>query len=371
MNILFICSNMPPMVDGVGDYTYNIASEFARHGHEVHVICHKRKEIRTDYDDLHIVPMVERWARSTGKRIAQYVKDKNIDVVSLQYVPHGFEPHGLPFGLVPCMKEVKKTGVKMMVFCHEVCLFGPATSLTVYVMQRATKFVTRKLLHLFDFVATSIEYYSKLITELDNRKNPKVFPIVSNVPLVEMTIDGVRDLRRKVANYDETIIAFFGLRDVDLSIEAIQRLRQDGMKIKVLFIGKLPMNFKHHDLENSFKTDVLDVNELGQYMKIPDVLLIPEKSYYGCSFKSGSLAAAMQNGLPVVTGKGILTSDTLIDNQNIVFADFSDMEDVYGKLKKLCTEREFRCNIGKSAALLLSDRTWNKTYEQYMKLLEE
>ena len=30
---------MPPIVDGVGDYTYNLAHEFALHGHEVIVIC--------------------------------------------------------------------------------------------------------------------------------------------------------------------------------------------------------------------------------------------------------------------------------------------------------------------------------------------
>lgn len=38
MKILFITNNFPPIVDGVGDYTYNIAKQFAEHNHKVYII---------------------------------------------------------------------------------------------------------------------------------------------------------------------------------------------------------------------------------------------------------------------------------------------------------------------------------------------
>lgn len=368
MKILFICNNMPPMVDGVGDYTYNIASEFARHGHETHVICRKRNEIRTDCGHLKVVPMVEAWNRATGKRIAQYVNDNKIDVVSLQYVPHGFHPKGLPFGLIPCMKEVKKTGVKMMVFCHEVRICGPLVSLKNLVMQQATKLVTGMLLREFKYVATSIEYYAGLIKEIDKKIQAKVMPIVSNVPFVKMPVDSIREFRRKVAKDDELIVAFFGLRNIDTSIDALEKVHEDGYRIKVLFIGKLPSNFRYENLKNSYKTGVLDIEELGKYLHIPDILILPEQSFSGCSFKSGSLAAAMQNGIAVVTGKGELTSASLVDGENILFANFDDVDDIYRKVKSLCHDTSFRLGIGKGAAELLADRNWENTFEGYINL---
>ena len=44
MRILFITNQMPPLVDGVGDYTCNLARGFARHGHEAAVVC--REDMR-------------------------------------------------------------------------------------------------------------------------------------------------------------------------------------------------------------------------------------------------------------------------------------------------------------------------------------
>lgn len=358
------------MVDGVGDYTYNIASEFAHHGHEAHVICRKRCEIRTDYEHLKVVPMVEAWNKATGKRIAQYVKENKIDVVSLQYVPHGFHPKGLPFGLIPCMKEVKNTGVKMMVFCHEVRISGPYISLTNYIMQKATKWIAKQIIREFKYIATSIDYYANLIHELDSDKETSVMPIVSNIPMVSMSDETIRGMRRKVANDDELIIAFFGLREVDKSIKAIEKLRFEGSKIKVLFIGKQPKDFMYNNLKDSFRTGVLRTEELSLYLKIPDILVMPENTYWGSSFKSGSLAAALQNGLPVITQKGILTSPSLINGNNILFADFSNTNDIYTKIKSLYLNNNLRLSLGKSAARLFKDMSWNKIYNEYINLLQ-
>lgn len=42
MHILFITTAFPPLVDGVGDYTYNLAQEFVNNGHQAIVVCKKK-----------------------------------------------------------------------------------------------------------------------------------------------------------------------------------------------------------------------------------------------------------------------------------------------------------------------------------------
>ena len=170
-----------------------------------------------------------------------------------------------------------------MVFCHEVRISGPYISLTNYIMQKATKWIAKQIIREFKYIATSIDYYANLIHELDSDKETSVMPIVSNIPMVSMSDETIRGMRRKVANDDELIIAFFGLREVDKSIKAIEKLRFEGSKIKVLFIGKQPKDFMYNNLKDSFRTGVLRTEELSLYLKIPDILgQFFQKRFFGC-----------------------------------------------------------------------------------------
>ena len=106
MNILFITNTLPPVVDGVGDYTLNLAKEFAKHGHKVSIVCKRNDRVKTDYEDIRVFPIVEAWNKSTAAPVMQLIQERHIEIVSLQFVPHGYEPHGLPFGLIRFVKEI-------------------------------------------------------------------------------------------------------------------------------------------------------------------------------------------------------------------------------------------------------------------------
>ena len=367
MNILFICNNMPPMVDGVGDYTYNIASEFARHGHEVHVICRKRNEIRTDYDDLHIVPMVERWNKNTGKRIAQYVKDKNIDVVSLQYVPHGFHPKGLPFGLVPCMEEVKKTGVKMMVFCHEVCIgMGKWHEIKRNAMAICMKSITTRVVGLCNYVATSISHYKQRLNGF-GIENIITMPIPSNIPNAVIGEEQRKALRCLIANDDDTVITLFGNRNFTNVLKAIYKLLQSGYKIKVLALGKTNASIPQGE-PYIYYTGAREIAELASFIQVSDMLILPENIHSGCSLKSGSLSAAIQFHVPVISNKGFMTEDVL---DSVVYYTESDTVDEYERtIKVLMNDIGLRDCMKRSCVALCKHLNWQSTYEMYMKNIQ-
>lgn len=370
MNILFITNNLPPIVDGVGDYTYNLACEFARHGHNVHIICRKCEQIRVDYSDLKVVPMVEKWNRVAGKQIVEYIRDNGIDVVSLQYVPHGFHPKGLPFGLISCLEEIKKTNVKIMTFCHEVSVEYQKGNLKQRLLEFLMKRVTRRILKISDYVSTSIVHYRDMIAHIDKRnKDIAIIPIVSNIPETDIQETERQKLRRTIANDDEIIIAFFGMRNTASCLAAIKNFQDKGHRIKILFIGKIPAAAKGNLPNDSFKTGVLDVKDIYKYFLVADIMMLPENNISGCSFKSGSLAAAMRVGLPIITAKGYLTDSILVNGRNIVFTDFVSIENIEKSISGLLADEKKRLEIGSAAKQLVGNRTWEYTYNEYMKVL--
>jgi glycosyltransferase involved in cell wall biosynthesis len=369
------------MVDGVGDYTFNVAKTFASHGHAVTIVCKQHQQATTSIPNLQILPMVERWDKQTGRAIAQIIQERSVDVVSLQYVPHAYNPKGMPFSLIGAVKEIRKTGVPLMIFCHEVQVFVPNGTWRRRLVIWASGYVTRRLLSMAQLVATSIEYYGELMRRLcpDKGQIP-MMPIASNIPLCQLSDDERLSLRRQVADDSETLVAFFGLRDVAASMSALERLiqqegrkegRKEGRALKVLFIGKCPANFPYASLPYVATTGVLPVEEVSKYFHIPDIFILPEALYVGCCFKSGSLAAALQNGLPVVTNKGLLTSPQLIHGENIVFTDFSNEDAICESISFLCDHPEERQRIGSNARKLLENRTWEATYQEYMKLIAQ
>lgn len=365
MRILFITNQMPPLVDGVGDYTCNLAREFARHGHEAAVVCREDARIRTDYGDVKVFPVVRGWDSGAARPIVRLVRELGTEVVSLQYVPHGFHPKGLPYPLVRVMREVKNTDVRVQVFCHEVCVF-PYGGLKRRVLSLMTKKILRGLLKSCDSVATSIDYYGWVIRDLCPRSgNVAVIPIASNVPESVLDAHERAELRERIAAGKEVVVAFFGNRNVDTSMQALHNLVQRGSSVKALFIGRTGVLTGSHAVPD-YKTGVLDLKEISPYFQVADILVLPETGRYGCSFKSGSLIAGMRYGLPVVSACGLLTSPALKHGENIVFADFGDVPKLERVLEPLVGRPDMRRRIGENARILTRDVTWGNTYVQYM-----
>ena len=365
MRILFVTNQMPPLVDGVGDYTCNLAREFARHGHEVAVVCRTDARIRTDYEDIKVFPVVKRWDFGAARPVVRLVRKLGTEVVSLQYVPHGFHPKGLPLQLIHVMREVKRTGVRVQVFCHEV--YVPfQRGMKNRVISFLTSRVTQGILKYCDSVATSIDYYKRMILGLHPRnRNVGVIPIASNVPECPLGEDERILLRRKIADDDETIVAFFGKRDIGTSMRALRNLVQKGYAVKVLFIGKIAEKSEAGAI-SGYRTGVLDLKEISSYFQVANILVLPETDWYGCSFKSGSLIAGMRYGLPVVSVCGLLTSPSLKHGKNIVFADFRDVSKLERVLESLIKNPDMRRRIGENARMLTRNVTWTNTYIQYM-----
>lgn len=364
MNILFITNTLPPVVDGVGDYTLNLAKEFAKYGHNVSIVCKRDDRIKTDYEDIKVFPIVEAWNKSAAAPVIRLIRERDIYIVSLQYVPHGYEPHGLPFGLIRFVKEIRKTQVPIFTFCHEVYWRYRGFNVKFLAESLLMAFISKRILKYSDYVATSISHYAKMIKKLSGYVTPTI-PITSNIP-----VDNVDAKSKKatVAPNKEFIVAFIGKRDLTVVSDALRHLIDEGNNIKLLFIGKTN-DVQSIENKHCYHTGILNIEELSNYVAAADCMIMPEDNITGCSLKSGSLAAALSFGIPVITSKGIMTDDKLKDKENILFVDSTSVATYHDTIETLIKNKAFADKISKNAKVLGKMLTWVETYYEYMKII--
>lgn len=366
MKILFITNNFPPIVDGVGDYTYNIAKQFAEHNHKVYIICKNDSQINTNILGITIHPIINQWNYNCYKPVIKFIKEKEIDVVSLQYVPHGFHPKGLPFSIIKLTKEIKRSNAKLFTFFHEVSVEKEKGNIKRTLLSILMQHIGKRIIENSDYIATSIEYYRNMIVRLvPDKEEIPLIPIASNIPETKLSKEELFDLKKTLAPNNETIISFFGIRNIQTSIDAIYELKKNGQKLKVLLIGKTSKHLPNNLPADTIKTGTLDIEEIDQYLKISDIFILPENNDSGCSFKSGSLAAGLRSNLPIITTKGKLTSEKLCNQDNIFFCDFTTSNEVKEKILYLidCLHRE------KILRNIIHYIDWKETYNIYMDIL--
>ena len=121
--------------------------------------------------------------------------------------------------------------------------------------------------------------------------------------------------------------------------------------------------------EDTVKTGILPIDEIDAYFKISDIFILPENQKYGCSFKSGSLVAALRNKLPVITSRGKLTSHLLRDGTEILFTDFTSAGKVKEAIASMLDSPARRAEIGLSGYHMVENFTWEATYDMYLRVI--
>lgn len=367
MNILFITNTLPPVVDGVGDYTLNLAKEFAKHGHHVSIVCKRDDRVATNYDDICVFPIVVTWNKTATHSVIRLIQEKHINVVSLQYVPHGYDNRGLPFAIAYLAAQIRKIDVPLYTFFHEVCI-GKGKWYQIYhnIGALLMELIAKKIALNSTFVSTSIEHYKKRLNALCIDK-VSLIPIPSNVPDVYTNDLEKSQLKESIACKGDTIITLFGNRDFSLVVDAIKAIRMDGTKIKVLALGKANPSIPKEDF--IFFTGPMEIELLAVYLQISDILILPEDPLSGCSLKSGSLAAALQFGIPTITNSGFMTDERLSDL--FLFSKENTVEEYKTLINKLINSRELADQLRNNSMAFAKHLTWKAVYDNYINSLVE
>jgi len=316
-------------MDGVGDYTRMLATELHAHGQQCWLLAlsdhHVKKPTECEFPAANgAVPALRLPARHGWperlRAAIKFCKTIEPDWVSWQIVLYGFDRRGLSFGLGRRLREISGH-YKTEIMFHEIWIgISDQCSLKNRIVGRAQRLIIRDLLKKLRprVVHTHTPLYQHLIATLGCRA--RILPLFGNIPLAAN--DQADWLKKKwpegAAQLAGTnrkkwwIFVLFGSihpewDGEDFRQRALEAARKAGKKCLLIAIGRaggpgmrMLRALQQHE-GNSWR-----VLNLGQQSEedISQCLLTAD---FGVSaappemvFKSGTVAAMIEHGLPVV-----------------------------------------------------------------------
>ncbi|MFT3825784.1 MAG: glycosyltransferase family 4 protein [Chitinophagaceae bacterium] len=330
MKIVFIVHNYPPVVDGVGDHTFFQVQALRKLGHKVHVICPAKKEIvEQKHPDTY--PIIEKWNSKGYNKALLQTKNLQPDQVIIPYVPYAFNKWGVPVELPFLVYKLRKSGLNVCVNFHEVKIRYTWTSKKSYPIGFIQRLIAYGICYNAERFVTSIEFYRDYLLKYTS-KPIAVIPVPPNFDTeISSSEDEVNILRNSIAPRKEKIVATYGVRDANIIVAMFSRVLKELPQTKLLFCGKPKQADVLKELDsNVFITGYLTQKEVLTYLKTADVFYLPDpvdnKGRGGSCNKSGSLAAALVTGLPVVGTRGDLNNQLLLQSKQVILTEGNNPE---------------------------------------------
>jgi hypothetical protein len=327
MKIAFVCACLEPGRDGVGDYTRRLAGELIRQGCQCAMVAlndpyvkaksDAAQEIEGIFVSMLRLPESMPWDQRMNEA-RDWMKLFDPNWVSLQFVPFGFHPKGLRFGLGAGLAIINSRAPWQVMF-HELWLgLGEGAPFKHHIWGALQKHIVRDFLKRLHprIVHTQAEVY-RITLEKDGIK-PAILPLFSNIPFTAG--DGWNSLLKSLVTqalgktYDRNQLYLAGVLgavhpewDVEVPVNTLLPLVQKSQKKLVLvFHGKnnlSPEIFQAMKLKLQGRADIVVAGErsgagISRILQTLDIGLAtsPRQMIQ----KSGSVAAMFEHGLPVL-----------------------------------------------------------------------
>jgi hypothetical protein len=304
MRFLLVCAGAQPRADGVGDYSRRLAGEISRLGHPAAVLAlNDRQLAEGSIESERELRLSANLPWETRFRVARKFAERfQPDFWSLQFVCYGFDPHGLPLGLVSNLRNLAGDARWHAMF-HELWI-EPNGWWAKRMLSRFQKLLILKLIRVLKprIVHTSIPYYRQ---RLESAGVPCAeLPLFGNIPVVPHEV---------LRCGDEWVFAFFGslrsgwepeplLSRIELAMESEGKSRCRFVSIGRL--GETGEKLWEHMKRSGYanfvfeKRGELSANEISRELQSADFgIAVSPHHLLG---KSGAVAAMREHGLPII-----------------------------------------------------------------------
>jgi hypothetical protein len=328
MRIAFFCSSLEPGRDGVGDYTRRVAEECTRSGHHCFLIALNdeystepvEEVISTETGSITTLrlPKTLRWSERSEAAISFRIRCRP-DWISLQFVPYGYHPKGVVFGLDRHLKPVFGDH-RIHIMFHELWLGGYTRASwkerVVGTLQRAA--IVRLIRSIAPaFVTTSNAAYLGMLRNYVER--PELLRIFGNIPVIEKPeFTWIEDeVHRTSASLGEAarneywLFAFFGTLHLGWPPEpffsyVLEAAKSCRKKVVVASIGRLGPGEALFDELGSRYAGLMHFMKLGE-QRPERVSALLQFANFGVAAspwelvaKSSTAASMLEHGLPVI-----------------------------------------------------------------------
>jgi len=349
VKITIIAAALPPQLDGIGDYSAQLAAELAR-SQDVTVLTGAPTPDPIPGVRIETVFSVDDPASVQG--IADFVETNPPDWALLQYNPFSYGRWGLNLHLPRIMQQIKRhcpqTRVALMV--HEP--FVPIITPQFAVMATWQRWQLWRLGQTADALFFSIDPWAKRFGRWFPGKPALHLPVGSNIPRVPITRQEAR--ARLGIREDAVILGLFGTassgRMLDRATESLTALRSAGIPAQVLYVGP------HQDAicaalgsESVIAGGPYPAEEVSRRLFAMDIYLAAYID--GVSTRRGAFMAALQHGIAAVGTRGPLTDKALEQEAGHAFllADVTDPPAFRAAVSSLAENAALRRRLGQKA----------------------
>ena len=331
INTLILTNKFPPSFDGVGDYSANLYQLLKAKGVKVGVVTTEPNalnfEVNNNTDLFSIIP---RWSFKGCFMLLKIIKVNQIKALLIQYVPYSFSKSGLPFVFIFFLGYMRLKGIKIHTNFHEIAIRFRGNSFLSKIRSTIQRSLSYVLCFFSNSIQTSNSYYKGLLLPFQS----KLIPIPSNFErLISEKEETIFEINNSI------VIAVNANRCNNYFFEVIFALKNLSKKeIRIMVVGRAyenDLSFIHKKI-NEFELNGLfeiSVNASEQvliasmkratlYVQLESV---SSKNQGGVSSKSGSIATAMQVGIPIITTSGDMTDTSIFkDGINIYFVQYNN-----------------------------------------------
>jgi glycosyltransferase involved in cell wall biosynthesis len=323
MKIGLISAAYPPDLDGIGDYTWWLARALAeRRDVEKPVIVFTRKgHNHAPAKGVKIVPFFDPVAPGSFQQLDPLMAAAGIDEdlrfplnwIILQYNPFSWAKRGFCASIPATLWRLRRLRrrPKIAVIFHET--FTREAGIKNLIMRTWQRIFCKSVASMADCNLVSVEAYARDIN-LWSRGTSKLLPAGSNLPFPDIDKDEAK--RRLGFSSENLVMGTFGTphlsRKWQWMEEALAETSQINPNVRFLFVGSGGSGMHlRHSAGQLCVTGAVSQEAAARAIRAIDIFVAPFADGY--STRRGSVAAALQQGIPIVSTDGYRTDQVLRD----------------------------------------------------------
>ena len=346
LKICIVSAALPPLFDGIGDYTANIGAELGRVG-AITVLTNQGQGMRP----IPGITINQCFAKAHPRsfwQIATFVNERKPDWILLQYNPFSYGRWGLNVHLPRVMRAIHRTGqTKIAVMVHEP--FVPPTSWQFVIMSIWQRWQLWMLGKNADVLFFSIDPWVSRFESWFPGQRVVHLPVGSNIPRIPL--DRAEARTRLGIQSDTTVIGLFGTlnpsRMIDQVRQAITAVSVRSTHARLLYIGPDIAAAKEVFLGVPLLAEgPLSPEEVSKRFAAMDVYLAPYID--GVSTRRTTLMTGLQHRIATVGTRGFLTDEMLAreNGRAVLLADVKDNDEFNRCVSRLIEDAELRTRLG-------------------------
>ena len=357
--IAIVCHNFPPFTSGVADHTH-LLGEALQKSNSVIVLTAYQKKYETT--SLKVIPCFDKSKPWTLMRLWDIVRQNRVDQLLLQYDPFAY---GSNYGINPFiiwgMRRIRTIlpSIKIGLIVHET--FIPRKDFKRHLLSNYLVWQLRKVIDVTDVVFTPVESWAKIIQNWFPDKTVIHLPVGSNLPI--FPTDSVSEKQRFSISPDQIVLGMFGrirrVPNIELVRVSIEKLQKEKFNPLLFYVGLEAMYASEAFAGLPYLAHgPLSGEEISRRFHAMDIFLCPVEE--GISCRRGTLAAAVQHGLPVVATWGEITDNLLrqLDGDAFLLAENTSPSLFADQVFQLASNFQLRQKIKKGAETYAAQIAW-------------